>query len=224
MYFLNKTKLIHNYSQICPGMSWRWGFTTLGLSQNLFILTTSPGRPVKVTWIVITNVLHQTVIPPPSRLFPSPFREKLLRTLILVQNLNAIFRLFGAKRNTKLKASTPSCRRATQATSIEVFIVNSERHHKRNGICASSGGGAGVRNGCLPWLSVEVLFMSPEMKEDSDCFLTVSFHIRLMRLWVERKAAIDQDSTWCRCYSRLLALNYTCLHASPHLALDDVPR
>lgn len=60
-------------------------------------------------------------------------------------------------------------------------------------------------NGCLPWLSVEVLFMSPEMKEDSDCFLTVSFHIRLMRLWVERKAAIDQDSTWCRCYSRLLA-------------------
>lgn len=62
------------------------------------------------------------------------------------------------------------------------------------------------RNGCLPWLSVEVLFMSPEMKEDSDCFLTVSFHIRLMRLWVERKAAIDQDSTWCHCYSRLLAL------------------
>lgn len=40
---------------------------------------------------------------------------------------------------------------------------------------------------CLPWLSVEVLFMSPEMKEDSDCFLTVSFHIRLMRLCVERK-------------------------------------
>lgn len=48
--------------------------------------------------------------------------------------------------------------------------------------------------------------MSPEMKEDSDCFLTVSFHIRLMRLWVERKAAIDQDSTWCCCYSRRLAL------------------
>ncbi len=48
--------------------------------------------------------------------------------------------------------------------------------------------------------------MSPEMKEDSDCFLTVSFHIRLMRLWVERKAAIDQDSTWCRCHSKLLGL------------------
>lgn len=45
------------------------------------------------------------------------------------------------------------------------------------------------RDGCLPWLSVEVLFMSPEMKEDSDCFLTVSFHIRLMRLWVEKKGS-----------------------------------
>lgn len=29
--------------------------------------------------------------------------------------------------------------------------------------------------------------MSPEMKEDSDCFLTVSFHIRLMRLWGQRE-------------------------------------
>ena len=84
-----------------------------------------------------------------------------------------------------------------------MFIVNSEPHHKENSVCVASGGGAGGgRKGSLPWLSVEVLFMSPEMKEDSDCFLTVSFHIRLMRLWVERKAAIDQDSTWGCCYSR----------------------
>lgn len=33
----------------------------------------------------------------------------------------------------------------------------------------------------LPLLSVAELLMSPVMKEDS-CFLTVSFHIRLMRL------------------------------------------
>lgn len=33
-----------------------------------------------------------------------------------------------------------------------------------------------------PWLRVEVLLMSPEIKEDSDCFLTVSFHILLIRL------------------------------------------
>lgn len=46
--------------------------------------------------------------------------------------------------------------------------------------------------------------MSPEMKEDSDCFLTVSFHIRLMRLCVEKKATTDQGSTWCRCFSWLL--------------------
>lgn len=33
-----------------------------------------------------------------------------------------------------------------------------------------------------PWLRVEELLMSPEIKEDSDCFLTVSFHILLIRL------------------------------------------
>lgn len=40
----------------------------------------------------------------------------------------------------------------------------------------------------LPLLSVAELFMSPVMKEDS-CFLTVSFHIRLIRLYThgERK-------------------------------------
>jgi len=54
--------------------------------------------------------------------------------------------------------------------------------------------------------------MSPEMKEDSDCFLTVSFHIRLMRLCVEKKAATDQDSTRCCCFfPRLLALRTECL-------------
>lgn len=36
--------------------------------------------------------------------------------------------------------------------------------------------------------------MSPEMKEDSDCFLTVSFHIRLMRLCAGERRAIDQGS------------------------------
>lgn len=50
------------------------------------------------------------------------------------------------------------------------------------------GGGGGRERG-LPWLSVEVLFMSPEMKEDSDCFLTVSFHIRLMRLCAGEKSS-----------------------------------
>lgn len=29
--------------------------------------------------------------------------------------------------------------------------------------------------------------MSPEIKEDSDCFLTVSFHILLIRLWAQKK-------------------------------------
>lgn len=33
-----------------------------------------------------------------------------------------------------------------------------------------------------PWFSVDVLLISPEMNEDSDCFLTVSFHILLIRL------------------------------------------
>ncbi|MEQ2173548.1 hypothetical protein GOODEAATRI_033172, partial [Goodea atripinnis] len=78
---------------------------------------------------------------------------------------------------------------AMRAASIEVFTVNSELHHKENRAHVSSGDDGG--SGCLPWLSVEVLFMSPEMKEDSDCFLTVSFHIRLMRLCVKKKAAAD---------------------------------
>lgn len=38
----------------------------------------------------------------------------------------------------------------------------------------------------LPLLSVVELLMSPVMKEDS-CFLTVSFHIRLMRLCTQKK-------------------------------------
>ena len=33
-----------------------------------------------------------------------------------------------------------------------------------------------------PLLRVAELFISPEMKEDSVCFLTVSFHIRRIRL------------------------------------------
>ena len=39
----------------------------------------------------------------------------------------------------------------------------------------------------LPLLSVAELFMSPVMKEDS-CFLTVSFHIRLIRLYTQGKS------------------------------------
>lgn len=38
----------------------------------------------------------------------------------------------------------------------------------------------------LPLLSVAELLMSPVMKEDS-CFLTVSFHIRLIRLYTKEK-------------------------------------
>lgn len=38
----------------------------------------------------------------------------------------------------------------------------------------------------LPLLSVAELLMSPVMKEDS-CFLTVSFHILLIRLYTQRK-------------------------------------
>lgn len=38
----------------------------------------------------------------------------------------------------------------------------------------------------LPLLSVAELLMSPVMKEDS-CFLTVSFHILLMRLYTQKK-------------------------------------
>lgn len=39
----------------------------------------------------------------------------------------------------------------------------------------------------VPLLSDAELLMSPVMKEDSDCFLTVSFHILRMRLCGERK-------------------------------------
>lgn len=38
----------------------------------------------------------------------------------------------------------------------------------------------------LPLLSVAELLMSPVMKEDS-CFRTVSFHIRLIRLYIQEK-------------------------------------
>lgn len=31
------------------------------------------------------------------------------------------------------------------------------------------------------------LFISPVMKEDSDCFRTVSFHILRIRLWMKKK-------------------------------------
>lgn len=39
----------------------------------------------------------------------------------------------------------------------------------------------------LPLLRVAELFMSAVMKDDSDCFLTVSFHILRIRLWQQRK-------------------------------------
>lgn len=173
----------------------------------------------------------------------SPFRvsRKVKETAVNFDTLaafNAIFWLFDTKRKATLNhiLSSSSLVAATESSRLhplKCLLWIQSLITKRIAYVSRLAGG--VRNGCLPWLSVEVLFMSPEMKEDSDCFLTVSFHIRLMRLWVERKAAIDQDSTWCRGYSRLLALriewlhgfvilNYTCLHDSTTLLLDDVLR
>lgn len=40
---------------------------------------------------------------------------------------------------------------------------------------------------CVPLLMVAELLMSPVMKDDSDCFRTVSFHIRRIRLWEREK-------------------------------------
>lgn len=40
-----------------------------------------------------------------------------------------------------------------------------------------------MRDTVLPRFRVGVLLMSPAMKEDSVCFLTVSFHILRIRLW-----------------------------------------
>lgn len=45
----------------------------------------------------------------------------------------------------------------------------------------------------LPLLSVAELLMSPVMKEDS-CFLTVSFHIRRIRLCEGKKGAGDKEA------------------------------
>lgn len=43
----------------------------------------------------------------------------------------------------------------------------------------------------IPLLSDAELLMSPVIKEDSDCFLTVSFHIRRMRLCGEKQQIKD---------------------------------
>ena len=47
----------------------------------------------------------------------------------------------------------------------------------------SKGAQAGLRSAPSPRFRVGVLLMSPAMKEDSVCFLTVSFHILRIRLW-----------------------------------------
>lgn len=55
----------------------------------------------------------------------------------------------------------------------------------------------------LPLLSVAELLMSPVMKEDS-CFLTVSFHIRLIRLYTQenRKSKREGERRKRRCGQR----------------------
>lgn len=45
----------------------------------------------------------------------------------------------------------------------------------------------------LPLLSVAELLMSPVMKEDS-CFLTVSFHIRRIRLCEQERSNRDEEN------------------------------
>jgi hypothetical protein len=71
--------------------------------------------------------------------------------------------------------------KSASARFIQALVVYSRSHNRENTTCVNRdrvdrGGGV------LPWFRVEVLLMSPEMKEDSDCFLTVSFHILLIRL------------------------------------------
>lgn len=53
---------------------------------------------------------------------------------------------------------------------------------RRAGKPASRDWGKGRRVDTVPLLSDAELLMSPVMKDDSVCFLTVSFHIRRMRL------------------------------------------
>lgn len=55
----------------------------------------------------------------------------------------------------------------------------------------------------LPLLRVAELFMSAVMKDDSDCFLTVSFHILRIRLWQQRKRGgrfLDSEQRNCAMY------------------------
>lgn len=56
-------------------------------------------------------------------------------------------------------------------------------HRLGNTGLESPGIGTRARDTVSPRFRVGVLLMSPAMKEDSVCFLTVSFHILRIRLW-----------------------------------------
>lgn len=61
--------------------------------------------------------------------------------------------------------------------------VRGHKAARRPGLGNLEGLKPGVRDPVSPRFRVGVLLMSPAMKEDSVCFLTVSFHILRIRLW-----------------------------------------
>lgn len=72
-------------------------------------------------------------------------------------------------------------REKKEKKSFSVTVINSEvkagvLNHSRKDVLRKQ----------IPLLSDAELLMSPVIKEDSDCFLTVSFHIRRMRLCGEK--------------------------------------
>lgn len=70
----------------------------------------------------------------------------------------------------------------------------------------------------VPLLSDAELLMSPVIKEDSDCFLTVSFHIRRMRLCGDK-----QHVKTCRnIHSEKCSKKSTSLQAYTHLRFNSI--
>lgn len=61
--------------------------------------------------------------------------------------------------------------------------VRGHKAAERHGPGSLEGLKAEGRDAASPRFRVGVLLMSPAMKEDSVCFLTVSFHILRIRLW-----------------------------------------
>lgn len=88
------------------------------------------------------------------------------------------------------------------AASIEVFIVNSELHHKENCVCASSGGGEGEMAAYPGWVWRCCLCLLRWRRT-----LTASSQCRSTSAWcgsgLRGKAATDQDSTRRNFYWRL---------------------